>query len=916
MHMSQLRKLFVGLYIFAGISLSAASQETAPNEWTWLAGSQIVTNANGMPGTYGSLGIPDGTNLPGGRDSAATWTDQSGNFWLFGGEGSDANGSFGQLNDLWEFNPSTLEATWMGGSDTVPAGCAGSTTTPCGRPGVYGTRGSPGASNVPGSRSSASFWRDREGNFWLFGGFGFDANQTLGELNDLWKFNPSTSEWTWIGGSNTVGINGGRSGVYGTLGSPSTANIPSGRYSATYWIDKSGTFWLYGGEGFDSQGNSGQLNDLWQFDPDRSEWTWTSGSNTLPDLCPTGIFSYGLCGWPAVYGPLGKSSSSFGPGSRLAAASWTGKEGNLWLFGGTGSIFWEDSDFSEVDQYDLWELNPSTNQWAWESGDTTSICGESSSQDTCAQDGAYGTQGVPAISNNPPSRSSSNSWSDSNGNLWVFGGAQAETTNESGANLCNDVWVFETAADEWAWMNGTAGCSNIYGKYGVRGKPAIDSDPSGRLGSASWINSKGNLWIFGGYGWADGVIGPTIYELNDFWEYTPPAVPSPTPSFEMIASPNPINIPAMGPNVITPVTGTTKVSVIPADGFDSPVTLTYMGGALPYIFGSLNPTVLNGSGSSTLTLTVSPPQYSVAGPYPVTINATGGGISQSIQVIVDVTTVGQMPAPTFSVPTGTYSKPQAVTISGSNFIYFTTDGSTPSPSSPVYVNPITISASAKLKAFVMDTGNNQSSVSSATYTILNPTSTTTVTAIPSAATVGQAITLKATVSGSQGTPTGSIIFSLDGITLGSAALNGSGIASFTAGTGSAPAGAYDIIARYSGNSIYNPSTSSATSVSLSKASTTTTLVASPNSVTPPGSVTLTAKVSRSESGATGIPAGSVTYSAGDSVLGSAKLNAAGIATFSASSAGVNAGSYPVIAAYDGDASDNGSSSAVKDVTVK
>ena len=91
------------------------------------------------------------------------------------------------------------------------------------------------------------------------------------------------------------------------------------------------------------------------------------------------------------------------------------------------------------------------------------------------------------------------------------------------------------------------------------------------------------------------------------------------------------------------------------------------------------------------------------------------------------------------------------------------------------------------------------------------------------------------------------------------------------------------------------------------------LVASSNSVTPPGSVTLTTNVSRSESGVTGIPAGSVTYSAGGSVLGSAKLNAAGIATFSVSSAGVNAGSYPVIAAYDGDASDSGSSSATTDV---
>ena len=28
---------------------------------------------------------------------------------------------------------------------------------------------------------------------------------SLGYLNDLWAFNPSKNEWTWIGGSNTDG---------------------------------------------------------------------------------------------------------------------------------------------------------------------------------------------------------------------------------------------------------------------------------------------------------------------------------------------------------------------------------------------------------------------------------------------------------------------------------------------------------------------------------------------------------------------------------------------------------------------------------------------------------------------------------------------------------------------------------------
>jgi Chitobiase/beta-hexosaminidase C-terminal domain len=47
--------------------------------------------------------------------------------------------------------------------------------------------GTPAASNFPGSRYNAASWMDSEGNFWLFGGQGYDGSGTLGVLNDLWK---------------------------------------------------------------------------------------------------------------------------------------------------------------------------------------------------------------------------------------------------------------------------------------------------------------------------------------------------------------------------------------------------------------------------------------------------------------------------------------------------------------------------------------------------------------------------------------------------------------------------------------------------------------------------------------------------------------------------------------------------------
>lgn len=755
-HLSSAVLLFC-LSAFICTAPPASAQTTAPNQWTWLGGSQTVTNANGQPGVYGILGTPAQSNIPGGRDGAATWTDSSGNFWLFGGEGADANGNFGQLNDVWEFQPTTQKWTWMGGSSTLPTSCASSTTVACGQPGIYGNLGYPAAANTPGGRDSAATWTDSSGNFWLFGGYGFDANGTLGELSDLWEFDPATKQWTWMGGSDTISSNGGDPGVYGVLGSADGTNIPGGRDSATSWTDKSGNFWLYGGKGFDGQDNYGHLDDLWEFSPTTKEWTWISGSSTLPAVCEATAANSGLCGWPAVYGALGISAAGIGPGSRVGASGWTDKYGNLWLFGGLGTAFWEQRDFSEIDQYDLWEFDTSTRLWVWNGGNSTSICSESTSDLWCGQDGNYGTLGSPSIANIPPSRNNATAWTDTSGNLWLFGGAQSETTNSSGASICNDVWVFEPAANEWAWMNGTGqdtigySCSFAEGLFGVLGTPAAADAPSGRAGAASWTDSSGNLWLFGGVGFNRG----QIYDLNDLWIYQPVS-PAPEPSFELIASPNPINIPAMGTGAPAITTATTTVNIIAADGFDSPVTLTAatdtMNGVTD-ITGSFSPATITGSGSSMLTISVTGSAVLVPESIPLTITATSSGVSQSIQVIVEVTSVGQIAAPTFSVAAGTYSSPQTITISAptNQFIYYTVDGTTPTASSAVYVNPITVASTTTLKAILIDPFYEQSAVSSATYNFVpaQPNFSIAGTAISVApgATTGNTSTVTLTPSG-------------------------------------------------------------------------------------------------------------------------------------------------------------------------
>jgi hypothetical protein len=70
------------------------------------------SSTGNQPGVYGTLGAPAAGNVPGPHVGAASWTDLSGNLWLFGGYGSDANGNWNALNDLWEYTlPNNLAAT-------------------------------------------------------------------------------------------------------------------------------------------------------------------------------------------------------------------------------------------------------------------------------------------------------------------------------------------------------------------------------------------------------------------------------------------------------------------------------------------------------------------------------------------------------------------------------------------------------------------------------------------------------------------------------------------------------------------------------------------------------------------------------------------------------------------------------------
>jgi N-acetylneuraminic acid mutarotase len=506
----KMRGLFFCLAVISGFLLIAcngiyaedkeavAEGRQSTGTWIWVSGDSTANRA----GLYGVQGAAASANKPGARDNCISWIDSAGSMWLFGGEGYDTRGIYeGLLNDLWKFDGANW--TWVSGGKTAN------------QHGVYGVKGVAAATNKPGARDNSISWIDKTGNLWLFGGSGVYSKEARGSkgkasrgsnskkarggndkeagrsnddespgnndkelqqglLNDLWKFDGTN--WTWVSGDDNIN----QVGIYGAKGVAAAANKPGARDNSICWIDNAGSLWLFGGNAIDAEGIQGYLNDLWKFDG--TNWTWISGDSTVNK--------------PGIYGAKGVAAEANKPEGRCGSVSWIDKAGNLWLFGGIGI----DGTGAQGYLNDLWKFDG--RNWTWVSGDNT-----------VGQAGVYGAKGVPSATNKPGSRENCASWIDSSGNLWLFGGNGFNVTGLRG--WLNDLWKFDGA--NWTWVSGTSS-ANGNGAYGAIGVALEMNKPGAREGSASWEDSTGNLWLFGGNGY-DGA--GTQGSLNDLWKFMP-----------------------------------------------------------------------------------------------------------------------------------------------------------------------------------------------------------------------------------------------------------------------------------------------------------------------------------------------------------------------------------------------------------
>lgn len=359
-------------------------------DWNWVHGNKYCNYA----GIYGTQGSSDTSNIPGSRKGMITWIDINGNLWLFGGFGHDTVFQ-GYLNDLWKFDVTAKSWIWMNGPNGVN------------HTGVYGTRGITSLSSYPGCRTSAISWTKPDGTLFLFGG----KSSTGNNLNDLWKFNPTASEWTWMNGDSLANSYG----IYTQPGILNSSDQPGARYGSSAWIDGTQSLWLYGGHGLASFGVAGYLNDLWKYDLITNKWAWMKGNNAINQSN-----SYGSIVIPS---PLNNPA-----GLRLHSAAWKDVAGNFWLFGGGDTTV-----FGLIASNDLWTYQIASNNWTWMKGNPIPN-----------QFGSYGTQGTSQTFNNPGSRKQAANWTNQSGTFWLFGGFGNPAAGTVG--YLNDLWQLNVNA--------------------------------------------------------------------------------------------------------------------------------------------------------------------------------------------------------------------------------------------------------------------------------------------------------------------------------------------------------------------------------------------------------------------------------------------------------------------------------------
>ncbi|XP_078001250.1 uncharacterized protein LOC144453775 [Glandiceps talaboti] len=337
--------------------------------------------------------------------------------------------------------------------------------------------------------------------------------------------------WTWVDGLAIINQTS-RFDIHGN--NQSSQEYPGARSGSAVWQDSNGDVWMFGGEGIDSRqvdddiivSDGGDttylLNSLWQFEMTKQTWKAVHQGGK-DSLVPSSRHYAAACGltdkFVLIYGGLGYNYTAYDdlwlfdlqrfkwqqlkftqrndhfPEARGDAIYWCTQE-SLWIFGGLRSN-------SEV-LSDFWKFSMTSKTW-----EALNLTMEKSERELVASLGQ---------------KSGAAKWIVNEEYLYMFGGNTLQNFQHYRHlvnGLTSDLWKYSIERKTWRFVRGFTERKQP-GKYGTIWETSPENNPGCRQHSMSWVDGKGDLWLFGGEGiMTDPVINmySRTHPLSDLWKF-------------------------------------------------------------------------------------------------------------------------------------------------------------------------------------------------------------------------------------------------------------------------------------------------------------------------------------------------------------------------------------------------------------
>ena len=345
---------------------------------------------------------------PGSRESAASWMDQSGQAWMFGGVGFDKYPSEGVhvLDELWKFNLVQQEWSLISvkgqNKNNLPSPGGIHSAAACGVHNLvfvtFGGENSFGqvsnelwifdiqnanwlqlqSASGPVARKQMAYWCLHD-EIIIFGGIA--ENNII--LNDMWRFSLLKFKWTEIDLGKSLDM------------PPRPGSVPPGRSGPLCWKTLHNQLYMFSGKTIEKEEHGPKtyfLPDMWVFNI--TDMTW--------------------------YLIINDANSNYDiPRPRIDGICWNDK-GSLWLYG--GMTCQSQSKTCSI-LSDLWIFSLDTHQWSHANKESISYTPSCSRMNK---------------NNSPGRRYGSISWSHQGLKL-LFGGLGIDKRNRT--SYLDDLWI-------------------------------------------------------------------------------------------------------------------------------------------------------------------------------------------------------------------------------------------------------------------------------------------------------------------------------------------------------------------------------------------------------------------------------------------------------------------------------------------